>query len=252
MTNKKLDFKEVAGRQLKRDLASAASGPDRFERAEAALSGSPRHLKPDAILPRLQSTREVDERHVASLVESIRTLGLIEPIVVDKSYRLLAGGHRLEAIRLLQQASPEAYERWFGNGIAVNVLDVDAEGAPDRALEIEVAENEHRRDYTAAQVRNLAERLKAAGYRETVGRPKTGEKALGPALEVIVQRSMKTIRKMLNENPTDIPRLSRATPESSLKALRASLLKHRDAVPSSLQPLVEQLLRGMDEELVDG
>lgn len=253
MATKKPDFKALAGRQLQRDLAAAATGPDRFERAEAVLSGqAPRALPLDAILPRLQSTREVDPEHVEALTESIRSLGLIEPIVVDKRHRLLAGGHRLEAVRRLQETEPEAFARWFAEGVMVNVLEVDAETSPDRALEIEVAENEHRRDYTAAQVKSLAERLRSAGYRDTVGRPKAGEKALGPALEVIVQRSIKTIRKMLAEEGSDASRSSRRPASEPLRELRRAMLKHRGAVPNSVQRSFEELLEGIEKELANG
>jgi ParB family chromosome partitioning protein len=62
----------------------------------------------------------------------------------------------------------------------------DAEAEPDLALQVEVAENEKRRDYTISEARALAERLRAAGYVDVKGRPAKGEKALRPALEVIM------------------------------------------------------------------
>jgi len=59
----------------------------------------------DAIKPRSQDTRPLNEAHVESLAESIAVLGLIEPLVTDQSGRLLAGGHRLAAIALLDRKS---------------------------------------------------------------------------------------------------------------------------------------------------
>jgi ParB family chromosome partitioning protein len=253
---KKPDFSKLAAQQLQRDVSSAALVPDRFQRAQAVMDGPvgpPRHLQPDAIQPRLQSTRELDAAHVEALAQSIRALGLIEPIVVDSQHRLLAGGHRHAAVRQLQETDAESYLRHFPSGIPVFVMELDAEAVPERALEIEIAENEHRRDYTPAEVKALVERLRAAGYRDQVGRPKAGEKALGPALEIVVGKSMKTIRKMLTQAegaPLEPPRV-RHVP-APLEELRRSLFKHRSSVPERLQPALEALLQGIKEELGDG
>jgi ParB family transcriptional regulator, chromosome partitioning protein len=46
----------------------------------------------------------------------------------------------------------------------------------------------------------LAERLKASGYVDTVGRPAVGTKALSPALKVIIGKSLRTVQRYLNED----------------------------------------------------
>ena len=50
------------------------------------------------VSPRL---RQIDQDKVDNLVESIRLVGLLHPIVVDTDNNLLAGNHRLEAHRIL-------------------------------------------------------------------------------------------------------------------------------------------------------
>ena len=45
--------------------------------------------------------REIDEKHVEELAKSIRSLSLLNPITVDQEYTLIAGLHRLEAMKLL-------------------------------------------------------------------------------------------------------------------------------------------------------
>ena len=45
--------------------------------------------------------RKIDQDKVNDLVESIRLVGLLHPIVVDANNNLLAGNHRLEAYRTL-------------------------------------------------------------------------------------------------------------------------------------------------------
>jgi ParB family chromosome partitioning protein len=244
-----LDFGALAARQVSRDAATASAGPDRFERAKAALAGPPSLLEIDDIIARQESTRETDAGHVKALAESIGALGLIEPIVVDSARRLLAGGHRVDAIKLLREEQPEAFAKWFAAGVPVRTMDFDAESSPSRALEVEIAENEHRRDYTGAQVKELASRLRAAGYRDSVGRPKAGEKALGPALEVILGKSMKTIRKILVEQVEGAAEAPSAAPERPLVKVRRTLEKQRPLLPEALLCHLDALLQGLEAEL---
>jgi N6-adenosine-specific RNA methylase IME4 len=56
--------------------------------------------------------------HVASLIESIRIIGLLNPITVDRSLNLIAGNHRLAAHRKLGLPT-----------IPANVVDLDELGA---------------------------------------------------------------------------------------------------------------------------
>lgn len=46
--------------------------------------------------------RELDLDDVKELADSIRELGLLHPIIVDKKHTLIAGLHRLEAVKLLE------------------------------------------------------------------------------------------------------------------------------------------------------
>lgn len=243
MAKKKRSFDAVAENQVQRDVSSAEQAQDRFARAQAALAGDAVRdsiLALDAVLPRESSTRPLNPEHVAALAESIGALGLIEPIVVDTRQRLLAGGHRIEAIGHLRDHDPELYEQWFADGVPVRVMDFDAEVDPTLALQIEIAENEHRRDYTASEARALAMRLRENGYSDTVGRPKKGDKALGPAMRIIIGKSSKTIRRMLEGEEG---RSVAAAP--SVEALARALVKHRGAVPKRLQPTLETLLQGL-------
>jgi len=57
----------------------------------------------DIRLRRDADTRPLTARHVVELAESIAVLGLLEPVVLDTSAHLLAGGHRLAALQLLAE-----------------------------------------------------------------------------------------------------------------------------------------------------
>jgi ParB family transcriptional regulator, chromosome partitioning protein len=182
---------------------------------------------------RLQDTRPVKESHVKELVNSITALGLIEPLVVDQKGRLLAGAHRLAAISLLKETSSEVYEQQFpGNQIPVRMMPFDAEVDQQMALQVELAENEKRVNYSRDQIQQLAKRLRALDYRDTKGRPKQGEKALGPALAVAIGVSTRYVRRVLSEQSqiskgatvesrNSVPIFNRT---KSLKRLETSLL----------------------------
>lgn len=172
----------------------------------AIATGNDALMPLDNIKPRGADTRPLNDAHVAALMDSIAALGLIEPLAVDKHGRLLAGGHRLAAIAQLKESDAASFNQHFAAGVPVRIMDLDAEAEPTRALEIEIAENEQRRDYTPSEVRAIADRLKEAGYKDTKGRPKAGEKALTPALQTIIGKSRRTVINYLSgeEEPKNV------------------------------------------------
>lgn len=149
---------------------------------------------------RLEDTRPLREKHVQDLAESIAALGLIEPLVVDSKGVLLAGSHRLAALQLLKQMQPESYwQQCPDDLIPVRMMPFDAATEPERALQVELAENEKRVNYSRDQIEKLAIRLRQLNYRDIPGRPKAGEKALGPALAVAIGVSTRYVRRVLND-----------------------------------------------------
>ncbi len=182
----------VADAIHEQDQAASA----KFERDRSGRSNLPL----SQIHPRTENTRPLHEQHVKDLVESIGALGLIEPLVVDLKGVLLAGGHRLAAVQLLKRINVELYYSHFPDDlIPVRVMPFDAELEPEKSLQIELAENEKRVNYSRDQIEQLAERLRALNYRNIVGRPKEGEKALGPALAVAIGVSTRYVRKVLQQ-----------------------------------------------------
>lgn len=181
----------------------------------------------DEIIARQSDLRVIRPSHVKDLAASIATVGLIQPPAVDTKGRLLAGEHRRAALELLRQVSndlvavgrewpeldPEDHERiasgWtvqgFDRGIPVRRMPFDAEEDQGRALAVEATENEKRTDFSKEEVREVVERLKAAGFRATVGRPKKGEKALSPQLAIIFGKSQRQVFNYLAEMRGDPP-----------------------------------------------
>lgn len=191
--------------------------------------------------------RGLNDRHVEALAWSIQALGLLQPIVVDRFGFLVAGAHRLEALRRLHERGD------WKDPVPVRVLvGFEAQRSAREALLAEVAENDKRRDYTNEEVRELAERLKKAGFRHKRGRPGKGERPLLPALEAAVGKSRRRLHQILN-GPSESPE---AHALIALRRLRAAAkgalsLCHGQESPEMLKLSrdVQRILRRIDRLL---
>jgi hypothetical protein len=207
-------------------LAGGAATPGSGGAAAVATDGSVRPrggelMLLDDIVARENDLRPLRPSHVKDLAASIATVGLIQAPAVDAAGRLLAGEHRRAALELLRLLSgkpeavaaewpelePEDHARiaagWkahgFDRGIPVRRMPFDAEQDRARALAVEATENEKRTDFSRHEVREVVEKLKAAGFRASVGRPKKGEKALSPQLAIIFGKSQRQVFNYLAE-----------------------------------------------------
>lgn len=163
-------------------------------------------------------TRLLNAEHVQELQDSIAVVGLGQPLITDQAYRLIAGGHRLAAIQKLQADQPETFKQQFpSNTVPIRIYNFDALQEPHRAQQIEIVENEKRRDYTPAEVKALAQRYIEQGYSQASHRPKKDEKALIPALQSYFRLSRRTIQRYLNSS--EAPEKT----DSSLSASRDAL-----------------------------
>lgn len=148
-----------------------------------------------------ERTRPLNPEHVQELLDSIAVVGLGQPLITDHVYRLIAGGHRLAAIQRLKTEQPGVFLQHFPNGlIPIRVYAFDALEEVERAEQIEIAENEKRRDYTPAEVKALAKKYRDQGYTQDSRRPKSGEKPLIPALQTYFRLSRRTIHRYLSSS----------------------------------------------------
>ena len=206
----------------------------------------------DLIQARTSNTRSLDQKHVQDLKQCIIAVGLLQPPVVDNQHRLLAGAHRLAALRLLKEEQSEVFVQQFPDGlIPVRIMPFDAEEEPERALDCEVAENEKRRDYTPSEVRALAERLRAAGYKKSRGKPKKGEKSLGPTLQVIVGKNLRTIQRYLSSgnersvNTTNVVFTNELKQLQKIEQALKAWKKGQDRSPILNKPKCQELAQKM-------
>ncbi|MBD1865149.1 MULTISPECIES: ParB N-terminal domain-containing protein [Trichocoleus] len=226
-------------------------------------------LSLDSITDRVDGdTRPLNPAHIEALADSIAVVGLIAPIAVDSRGRLLAGGHRRAAIALLREQDPGAFAKQFPSGqVPIRRYDFDSETEPGEALAIEATENEKRRDYTPAEVRAIADRLRAAGYRDAPGKPKKGEKALRPALELIIGKSIRQVRRYLNDAPdayaengeqnqdnqtrTDVLVLNRALVGLQKWAILANEYDEPGTAVKGLQGRVKRMMRDIEKAIAE-
>jgi ParB family chromosome partitioning protein len=216
----------------------------------------------DSIIDRKEDTRTLNPLHVEDLFESIDVLGLLEPLVVDLRIRLLAGGHRKAAIALLRNSKPLSYEKHFPNDmVPIRIMPFDSEEEPERALQCEIAENEKRRDYTSSEIKDIAEKLKSAGFIALKGRPKKGQKALMPALSVVVGKSIRRIQQYFEvSNSSPETKAEKSTKLFALLKSAKRAIKNSHEIASEiprtkeLQKSLEDILLQVDEvlESLDG
>ena len=219
------------------------------ELEQIAIPANELRLPLDKILLRESDTRPLNQGHIEALAQSIAVVGLIQPITVDIKGRLLAGGHRRAAIEYLKTNNIKAFDKWFSDGIPVHCFDFNADTDAELALAIETSENEKRRDYTPSEVRELADRLVAAGYHHGKGQPKKGTNAVGPTLEIITGKSRRTIERYLSKsdksNPTDDGLLRDMI---STKRSLTKLLK-RDDCPDNVRKAALQFMKLLNQDL---
>lgn len=224
---------------------SALSGALKASKQSAPKpKGTKTTLHLDDILDRPHGdSRPLNPQHVEELANSIAAVGLIQPLAVDSEGNLLAGGHRRAALLYFRESNPHGYADKFPlNLIPVRQFDFSAADVPDQAIAIEAAENEKRRDYTPAEVRALADRLVEAGYRNTKGKPKKGQKALTPALMSIVGKSRRTVQRYLEPETDNAPSGTLSKDEKFLRELEAFELRTTDETAAALATQLRERL----------
>lgn len=240
----------------------------------------------ELIKDRVADTRKAKADHVLGVAESIAALGLLQPPAVDRKHRLIAGLHRITACRLLLAdpaeritmfaqlegaariptdeikarlgalPSPRDLPEPLVNGrVPVAILTgIDAENDKAAALAAEVAENVTRKKYTTPEIYSLVGQLRSHGYTEPKGRPRVGEKALRPALRLILGMSEKTIRNILErEKGGKLPpfQSKEASPKAEVSLLNAISSYRKAAEKQGTIKPTETLLKSLTELLDD-
>ena len=231
-------------------------------------------------LRRNGDTRSLNISHVFNLADSIESMGLITSIAVDRDGYLIAGGHRLMALKLLNPTTRAAavqkmicQERSRGgqegaekslrlidelrstlpvisnfnfDRVGVNIYELSSAELPDKAIAIEIAENMIREDYSPREVFELYELLLIKGFTDPLGRPKKGERAVKPAIAAIIGKSVRTVRRKLEQARSEA---EKSEPEKlrdkalkiikSVQRVRKQLSQLEPAVAYSIKSSIE-------------
>ena len=194
--------------------------------------------------------RELDLDDVKELADSIRELGLLHPIIVDKKHTLIAGLHRLEAVKLLEWTEIEC-----------NVSSL--EGLKAELAEID--ENVIRSDLTTLEFGELL--LKRKEIYETL-HPETKagisqangmNRALGNNVECKMHTTSKpfvldtaektgvnpsTIRRQVQTAKNLTPNAKKVIRESNMKIAKATALKLSQLPPEEQAEAANMLAAG--------
>ena len=287
--------KRAGNRLIQSDAASAGRAQAQqavtWTEREQARRGT---LALMAIHPRPGGdSRPLNANHILNLAESIAAVGLVEPPTVDAVGHLLAGAHRVAALRLLAVSDREQrLYRWLElaqfdpsrltakqqmavdrltelsplktEEIPVMILPFNAAEDPARALAIETSENTQRRSYSKDEILTLVQRLRTAGFVEREGRPRSGEKALRPALSVVLGKSANTVRRWLgvlddapktcpdgqaSDTPKTCPSGHVFTVEQAEQRLLLAISNYREALVANaleLKPELHAQLSGLE------
>ena len=151
----------------------------------------------DDIVERDQYTRTLDPEHIKALADNIEVVGLEQPIVLITGNELVAGRHRVEALKLLRERNRAQFEEMFPGGIPAMRFDLGERPSRDAILKLELSENALRKNYSIEDRKRLVENLEAQGLQTKRGRPKPGELGMVKTLMKRLGASRATVNRLL-------------------------------------------------------
>ena len=215
------------GKRARKASAGLAQQDEQIhQEKEQEIRSSVVEVRLDQIKNRsFECTRTLQPPHVLALALSIEKMGLIEPIVVDQEYHLLAGHHRLLALRLLsldtrgsvvedlKKGSDKAQLTFLNHQlhclphlpsidlhkVPVRVFPFLASEDIPRALQIESIENMQRQDYTLKDLFQLYIDLLNREDEESKDKFKKGPRYLKPVLTKMVGKVIRSVHKKMKE-----------------------------------------------------
>ena len=268
------------GKRARKASAGLAQQDEQMhqERQQGVIS-SVAEVRLDQIQKRpFKCTRTLQSIHVLELALSIEKIGLIEPIVVDQEYHLLAGRHRLLALKLLSLETRESVIEDLKNTsdkaqlalfkdqlrflpdtsaidfqkIPVRVFPFLASEDLSQALKVESIENMQRQDHTLKEVLQseffqLYTLFVNRGDEELKERSKKGQKYLKPVLTAAVGKVIRGVQRKRK----DTEDLKKNRPSESQVDLIAKTIRNLNQQMKSAHPKTVKKLKENDLFLDD-
>ena len=201
--------------------------------------------------------RSLNEEKVKSLAQSIEEIGLLNPITIDLEYNLIAGAHRLEAVKRLGRVSIECNQVDL-KGLQAELAEIDENLVRHNLNHIDEADQLLRR-------KEIYEELHPDTKAGTAGAKSTNEKRWGIATDpnsVATEKSFaadtaaktglveRTIRKKIQIAQNLTPEVKAVVKESGISeknALKLAQIKDEDKQKEAAQMLATKKIRTVDE-----
>lgn len=172
-----------------------------FDRLAQLHVGIPQesYVDLDKILVADDRTRDEHPKDFPDRAASIIAVGgLLHPLVLDQDMVILCGLQRRGTLRYLRETNPETFATLFPTGIPVRIWPIRRADNPSAAHDIELIENEQRRDYTDAELKRIVIRMIGSGlYPQRQGPLRPGERSLADDLGLVIQKSHATVYRYL-------------------------------------------------------
>jgi hypothetical protein len=178
------------------DLTQNSLGPTRTTPTTSPATSMMISL--DDIVERTNYTRDLRPEHVTLLRDSIAEIGLEQPLVLIAGNQLVAGRHRYRAILELRDADSARFDTLFPGGLVpAQVFQQVEDSDAASVFALEMTENSARLNYTDEEVARAVEVLKTMDFTSKRGRPRLGDRPIGPAITKMFGMSEATMHRAL-------------------------------------------------------
>ena len=206
-------------------------------------------ISPDEVKVK-SGRRSLNEEKVKSLAQSIEEIGLLNPITIDLEYNLIAGAHRLEAVKRLGRVSIECNQVDL-KGLQAELAEIDENLVRHNLNHIDEADQLLRR-------KEIYEEL----HTETRRGMRNGQTSKTAAVAVLESKSFvadtssktgmaeRTIRDKIQVAKNLPPEVKAVVKESGISeknALKLARIKDEDKQKEAAQMLAAKKIRTVDE-----
>lgn len=191
--------------------------------------------------------RGIDAEKVAELAESVRRVGLLHPITVTRDYRLIAGGHRLDACRMVGMDEIDC-QILDGDTLHIELAEIDENLIRNELDPISIGELAIRRDEILESLGLRAvvgdNQHSEGGHAESARPPKTTEAI---AKEVgMSKRSLQVNKQLARDLVPEAKEIVRNTDVPKRDALKIARME-----PDRQKAVAEKIARGEAKSVID-
>ena len=214
-------------------------------------------ISPDEVKVK-SGRRSLNEEKVKSLAQSIEEIGLLNPITIDLEYNLIAGAHRLEAVKRLGRASIECNQVDL-KGLQAELAEIDENLVRHNLNHIDEADQLLRRkeiyeelhpDTKAGTAGAKATNEKRWGIATDTATVATDEKSFSEDAAEKLGVSPRTVERKIQVAKNLSPEVKAVVKESGISeknAIKLARIKDEDKQKEAAEMLAAKKIRTVDE-----